>query len=555
MLRPRTWPPVLWAILAAALVLRLPGLTYGLPSLFYHHDEPQIVLRALRFGTGDLNPHSFRWPGTWHMELMFLAYAGLFVAGRLTGAWPGAAAFAAQYFKDPTVFYVLGRVVSLALGLATVPLAFGMAGRAAGRRAAPWAAALLAVNWLHADLSRVTVPSVPMLFWVALALYGMALPGPARAGRSLGIGVACGLAAACLYYGGWALLAWSGVLAARAPGGWRTRLRAALGRPTLLAAAGAVGAFLASCPWALLDARAFLHDLRFVDAQYAAWQGATPRALLPVVNVYQVTCLVLPELLGWPAWLLAVWGAVRLWRAGSAWGRGVLLLGAGFGLLLVASRFQMPRYALPLLPVTCVFAGAALAALPARPRWALLLGWLALGWCLRDSVEVGVDRTRPDTRELAKAWVETHLPPGSRLVVDALHHRNTFTAPLDLTPGNIRERLARLSDRASPYGSEEAYRLYYEYLLMHPGPHPYDQEWTEAAERVRSLAEYRRLGFRYAMVSSMVYEGFHHHGEWEDNPPGRFYGGLERGARLVAQFRGERFLHPGPTIRIYDLRP
>ncbi|MBI5838326.1 MAG: hypothetical protein HZB25_13895 [Candidatus Eisenbacteria bacterium] len=551
---PRSWPRELWLVLAAALLLRLPGIHYGLPSLFYHHDEPQIVLRALRFGTGDFNPHAFRWPGTWHMDLMFLCYVALFAAGRLAGAWQGAAEFAAQYFADPSVFYLVGRGVSLLLGLATVPLMWALAARAAGPRAAPWAALMLAVNWLHADMSRVTVPTVPMCFWSTLALYAMSAPPPFRTRRSLGLGLACGFSAACLYYGGWTLLAWPGILAAREGGGWVRRLRAAIGAPFWLAVAGAAGGFLLACPWAVLDARAFLHDLVFVNAQYATWQGAVPRVLLPLVNVYEVTCLVLPELLGWPAWLLAPAGAVVAWRSGSAWARGALVFAAAFAALLLLSRYQMPRYAMPLLPLACVYAGAALAALPPRRGLLPAVAALALGWCLVDSGRVALDRTRPDTRELAKAWVEAHLAPGSRIVLDALHHRNTFTAPLDMTPGNVRDRLARLASGPAAYGSAEAYRLYYEHLLRHPGPRPYDQEWTEAGERIRSLEEYRLQGFRYAMVSSLVYAGYRHHGEWEANAPGRFYGGLERGARLLAEFPGDRFLHPGPTIRIYELR-
>src|SRR6185369_7586859 len=83
------------ALLLFALALRLWGIHYGLPWLFYFHDEPQVVLRALRFGTGDLNPHFFIWPGTLLLWLAFLAYGGLFAFGTLAGWWHGASAFGA----------------------------------------------------------------------------------------------------------------------------------------------------------------------------------------------------------------------------------------------------------------------------------------------------------------------------------------------------------------------------------------------------------------------------------------------------------------------------
>ena len=209
---------------------------------------------------------------------------------------------------------------------------------------------------------------------------------------------------------------------------------------------------------------------------------------------------------------------------------------------------------MPWLPLACVFAGRALAELwAARRTWACAIAFAAVGWAAFDSVGIAIDRTRPDTREIAKSWVETHIPAGSWIVVDALHHRNTFTAPLDLGPATVREKLRRLSTEPSPYGSNEAYRLYYEFLLAHPGPRPYEQEWTEAGSRVLPVEEYRRLGYRYAMVSSEVFEAFRRGGGWSPGPAGSFYGTLEREAPLLAEFRGGRFLHPGPTIRVYAL--
>ncbi len=105
------------AILLLALAARVVGLGYGLPWLFYFHDEPQVVLRALRLGTGDLNPHFFGWPGILMFYVALLSFIGLFVWGRLTGLWRNAGGFANAYFEDPTAFYVLARLQSVASGV------------------------------------------------------------------------------------------------------------------------------------------------------------------------------------------------------------------------------------------------------------------------------------------------------------------------------------------------------------------------------------------------------------------------------------------------------
>src|SRR5258708_28879464 len=111
-------------ILALAWVLGVWGIGYGVPWLFYFHDEPQVVLRALRFGTGDLDPHFFIWPGTLLIVLAFVSFAGLFLAGRIAGWWAGREGFAAAYFTDPTAFYVLPRLESVPFGTWTVWLPF-----------------------------------------------------------------------------------------------------------------------------------------------------------------------------------------------------------------------------------------------------------------------------------------------------------------------------------------------------------------------------------------------------------------------------------------------
>jgi hypothetical protein len=106
----------LLALLAVAAAVRLWGLLYGLPWLFYQHDETQVVLRGLRFGTGDLNPHYFAWPGILMFYVSFACDVMLFLMGRIAGLWSGKQGFAAAYFSDPKWFYLLPRLVTVAPG-------------------------------------------------------------------------------------------------------------------------------------------------------------------------------------------------------------------------------------------------------------------------------------------------------------------------------------------------------------------------------------------------------------------------------------------------------
>ena len=55
-------------IIILALIVRLWGITFGLPGVD-HGDETEVVNHAVRFGSGDLNPHRFQY-FTIHFDLI-----------------------------------------------------------------------------------------------------------------------------------------------------------------------------------------------------------------------------------------------------------------------------------------------------------------------------------------------------------------------------------------------------------------------------------------------------------------------------------------------------
>src|SRR5262249_32755740 len=103
------WLMAALAISVVALVLRLVGDAFGLPN-HYHWDEPTIVNRAIRMGSGDLNPHFFYYPGL-TFYLTFASEAALFAIGRVLHIYTSTDAFAVAYFTDSTPFYLVGRVL------------------------------------------------------------------------------------------------------------------------------------------------------------------------------------------------------------------------------------------------------------------------------------------------------------------------------------------------------------------------------------------------------------------------------------------------------------
>jgi hypothetical protein len=98
---------------------------------------------------------------------------------------------------------------------------------------------------------------------------------------------------------------------------------------------------------------------------------------------------------------------------------------------------------LPLLPFVCVYA-AGFACVSINycsrvRRWlgpvaaiAVGLGFLPILW---DSAVFGIDHSRPDTRTIAKTWIEDHISQGSEIYISGgIIAPSTMTAPLNIAP-------------------------------------------------------------------------------------------------------------------------
>ncbi len=203
-----------------AVLVRLPGTWQDLPFVF-HWDEPTLVnLATWLFTEGSLNPRFFNYPGgmIYMLGLLFLV---VLLGGMLFGAFPGWAAgvkvlAAGSYprppgggviYRFPTrgapVAYIVGRLLSVALGALSVFWVARFAERLAGRRAAWLAGGFLALNALHAANSVLVTTDVAcsaFLIWFVLCLAERKSPRMA--------GIALGLSIACKYTGGIGLYLW-----------------------------------------------------------------------------------------------------------------------------------------------------------------------------------------------------------------------------------------------------------------------------------------------------------------------------------------------------------
>jgi 4-amino-4-deoxy-L-arabinose transferase-like glycosyltransferase len=405
---------VLGLILAVAAAARLWYLTAGVPHAV-GIDEPQVVDRALRIlHTGDWNTHLFDYP-----TLVIYLHAAVAILRFLWGAAGGEWA-SLDAFSIPAV-YAAGRFVAAMIGVATVWLTYRLGHELTSRRVALLAAAQMAVRPLHVRESHFILTDVPMTALTTLAVWLSVRAARLGTVRAYGwAGAACGLAAAAKYTGGIAVIA---VMSA-----WFLNERSSpdrLRKFGVIVGAAAL-AFLIGAPYTILNLPAFLDGFAAQFARFAApVSGTDPAWLLYVKHLSPPGGrLSVP--------LAAAGVLILLWRSSSRvrW-TPVILFTAAYFYVLSTHSHVFGRYALPLLPMLCLFASvAALEAVRAASRstrlarpvvqrtlTAAVVILLVYGPA-SESVRWLDLQKRADTRALAADWLKIHTPRGTRVAVE-----------------------------------------------------------------------------------------------------------------------------------------
>ncbi len=416
-------------MLAVSLGLRLWGIKQGLPYSFNSDEAAHFVPKAVGFLGGDLNPHYFLNPPAY----TYLLYAVLVV-------WFGGGhGLHTAFVHDPTSVYVIARAVAAVLGTASVWLTYLAGARLFGRWAGVLAAAVLGLAFLPVFYSHLALNDTPALAPVALALWGCARIA-SRQRRNFGsgwdisshgepkfadyalAGLGIGLAAATKYTGGIMLLCLLGAFAgdARGDGG-----RVAALRRLAIGLAVALAAFLIADPYALLNHHAFLQGISDqASAVGAAKLGTNPS------NGWVYYLWTFTWGLGWVPALAALAGATLL-AVRRRWAEAVVLLPAivAFVIFMGAQERFFGRWLMPIFPVMAVLAGYAVVEAvrwAGRARRALAIAGAAGLTALLLAQSVAADihddavLSRPDTRNLARAWMVSHIPAGARVVIEPI---------------------------------------------------------------------------------------------------------------------------------------
>lgn len=378
-------------------------------------DEWGNTLAPLRLLYAHGNPGSFLHPSLFY-DVTAAAYAGVYGALRLGGRIPRTATIADLLVRDERYLVLTARAVSLLAGVAAMAALWALGRRLWNGLSGLAAAALLAVLPLHAIYTQaVRVDSLFLaVFLLALLAMVRALQTATRRDADLAA-VLTGLALAANYNGA-ILIPWLVAALWLRP---RPLTAGAVGRALLL-----VGiAFVAACPFVVLDAPTFLLHFRFIAglaaAEHPGIEGRGP--LFYVAELWQ-TQPVLTAVMAAAALL-----AVALGNRGE---RFVLSLAATYLALFSLlgtkfDRFILPAVALFLLPVAGLPALLARRLAAHRRARAIAAGLAAAA--VAACLAIQARRAMPVPRHpmLARSdtlmleWLAAHAPPHSTILVES----------------------------------------------------------------------------------------------------------------------------------------
>jgi Dolichyl-phosphate-mannose-protein mannosyltransferase len=393
--------PLLVAALSLAFLFCLQGITWGRVECWNRSQIALLGLRALR-------------PGN-YMKPPFHTYLNhVFVIWPITGALKIAQVPAERMKVANSAKLIGSRLVTIALYLGTIALAYSFSRRSYGRFSAVIIAFAFATSAGFVTYAHFLTADTPLLFWMLAALWAADRLASAPSARNYAIaGFLTGISIATKYNG---LAVEIALLVAHFFATKGASLRSIILSRQLGIGLGMVPlGFLFGCPTLLYEPKKFWEDFIYNYTVTPLSPGQPDRAN------YLGALGRIPEIVGIPGAILiaglAILSCILILRRrdlSDAATRGFALSSAVFLVyFLKVGTFPRAetRYGLPAIPFLILMIGPALQTLERR-KWifALLLPVLIYN-CLC-SYLTG-KRFNDDPRLKAQLWVVKNVPPGS----------------------------------------------------------------------------------------------------------------------------------------------
>lgn len=405
---------VLALIVGAGAAVRFWGLDFGLPNTDVRPDEVALVSVSMALLFQGLNPKFFDWP-----SLEFYVLAALYRLRWEVGHWQGYFQhkwqITAAVVGNPKPYFLFPRAIAAVSGTVSIWIVYRVASRLTDRLTGVVAALFLAVAFLHVRDSHFGVTDVPA---TALAIAAMlpltsAFLDPASRRHWTRGGLLTGLAASAKYGAG--IVAVVGIVIAVIA---RSERRLVVGHFVRFMIWSVIG-FLIGTPFALLDFPRFWQALSFDQSHLMTGHGT-------LVGRGWVQHLVfsLRYGLGTPMLAAALVGFAVLFA--QSWKRALVVCSFPILFYVLTGQGQtvFVRYIVPIVPFVCITAAVAVVEACRLVTRVVPLNLVACTTVAASLVAlpsitsvVQFDRllAKPDSRELARAWIDARRQPGDWL--------------------------------------------------------------------------------------------------------------------------------------------
>ncbi|WP_129629211.1 ArnT family glycosyltransferase [Candidatus Oscillochloris fontis] len=413
---------LVFSVVILAALIRVWGVNFGLPQLYHADESNKISIAQKMFKTGDLNPHYFKKP-TLFIYLNALLYIPYYKLGEILGvfknpndiSYPITLTMGVGYSALPTSV-LMARLLSVAFSTATIPFIFSIGQRLSKKTSVGLLAALfLAVSPTHVMLSREITENAFQVFfmtivvWASLRLY--------EEGKTIDYiiaGVATGLTISSKYPG--VLIVIVPICAHFLRSEFKKGITDIRIYYTLFLAPIT---FLATTPFALLDYKKFLEDTLFEVDHYATGHPGMEGNSLVWYLTY--------------AWgtsaLIYLFALLEIVRGLYTRSKNIILLSVFpvvHFVFIISFVVRNDRTLLPLTPMLFVLSASFIVYI-----WRHFLGnriviglfaslvIISLFQPIMKTYQEGVRLTTPDSRVTSMAWIEEHVPVGSRVALEA----------------------------------------------------------------------------------------------------------------------------------------
>ena len=542
-------------ILMIGFTIRIWGIfAYDIPE-----SAARVVSQALQYGTGSfLLPTAFWYPTAYSL-MLFVIYSIYFLLGYLTGYFQTTSDFAVLYFSDFLTFFIIGRLITVLLGVLTIYVVYKLAKKIHNPILGIVASIFLGFNFVHIQFSQVVKLDVPSTLFILLSFYYCyLLLEDRRLKYYIFSGIFAGLAAATKHPAGIFIfvLVFSHLLTIK-------NMKDIVNRAFLTSIACYIVTFFIFSPHYIFHPEKLFSWISYLALERPDYKTFTMLAYdYDVQNTYGVFFLkYLPSAMG-PIFAVLTLPSI-IYLAFKRTRKDVLLISFPIIFFIIVG-FQantFPRYWVPIYPflsiIVAIFIINMLKIVLKKSEYRVfILAGITLTIIIFpafSAMRYNYQISQKDTREIAKEWVEKNIHENTKLAMEiygpALNE--TVESFRDSRMRSSHEYLIELYD---PQTLDKGSITEGKYVLMAIQRHP---EWkkyyiySDFTLAHKTLEYYREQGYKYLIVNSYQYARFMRLPEFDKY--GDFYRELFETQTLLKEFPSNPVDRPGPIIRIYTI--